>query len=172
MRLATFVDPQRGNDVRFGIVRGDNIVDVVAAANTLQRAVPAMTVKAALTSGAHVLKALDELVQAASAQSWSGRCRGEIPAADSGPSKFFCVGKNNKKHREELQGQQDADGGAERADRLHQADRHDVRRRRRGGKARRYRQARLRAGALLRRRQARPWREEGRSRCSTFPASR
>jgi acylpyruvate hydrolase len=103
MRLATFVDPQRGNDARFGIVRGDNIVDVVAAANTLQRAVPAMTVKAALTSGAHTLKALEELVQAAE------RAKLVRPVAGSrflppipDPSKFFCVGKNNKKHREEL----------------------------------------------------------------------
>ena len=29
MRLATFVDPQNGRDARFGIVRGENIVDVV-----------------------------------------------------------------------------------------------------------------------------------------------
>ena len=35
MRLATFVDPQQGNDARFGIVRGDMIVDVVAVANAL-----------------------------------------------------------------------------------------------------------------------------------------
>jgi len=103
MRLATFVDPQRGNGARFGIVRGENIVDVVAAANTLQHAVPATTVKVALTSGAHVLKALEELVQAAE------RAKLVRPVAGSrflppipDPSKFFCVGKNNKKHREEL----------------------------------------------------------------------
>jgi 2-keto-4-pentenoate hydratase/2-oxohepta-3-ene-1,7-dioic acid hydratase in catechol pathway len=103
MRLATFVDPQRGNDVRFGIVRGDNIVDVVAAANTLQRAVPAMTVKAALTSGAHVLKALEELVQAAERAKLVRPVAGIrfLPPIPD-PSKFFCVGKNNKKHREEL----------------------------------------------------------------------
>jgi len=103
MRLATFVDPQRGNDPRFGIISGENIVDVVAAANALQRAVPAATVKAALTSGAHTLKALEELVQAAE------RAKLVRPAAGirflppiPDPSKFFCVGKNNKKHREEL----------------------------------------------------------------------
>jgi 2-keto-4-pentenoate hydratase/2-oxohepta-3-ene-1,7-dioic acid hydratase in catechol pathway len=103
MRLATFVDPQQGNDARFGIVRGDMIVDVVVAANALQRAVPATTVKAALTTGAHTLKALEELVKAAEQarllRPVSG-IRFLPPIAD--PSKFFCVGKNNKKHREEL----------------------------------------------------------------------
>ena len=57
---------RRGDiEPRFGIVRGDSIVDVVAAADALQRAVPATTVKAALTTGAHTLQALEELVQAA-----------------------------------------------------------------------------------------------------------
>jgi 5-carboxymethyl-2-hydroxymuconate isomerase len=51
MRLATFIDPQRGNDARFGIISGDDIVDVVATADRLHRAVPATTVKTALTSG-------------------------------------------------------------------------------------------------------------------------
>ena len=32
MRLATFVDPRAGIDARFGILSGENIVDVVAAA--------------------------------------------------------------------------------------------------------------------------------------------
>ena len=31
MRLATFIDPLEGNDARFGIISGNNIVDVVAA---------------------------------------------------------------------------------------------------------------------------------------------
>ena len=35
MRLATFIDPQQGHDARFGIVSGDSIIDVVAAANAL-----------------------------------------------------------------------------------------------------------------------------------------
>ena len=103
MRLATFVDPTRGHEPRFGIVSGDGIVDVVAAANALQRAVPAISVKAALTSGAQTLAALQELVVAAE------RARLIQPIAGlkflppiSDPSKFFCVGKNNKKHREEL----------------------------------------------------------------------
>jgi 2-keto-4-pentenoate hydratase/2-oxohepta-3-ene-1,7-dioic acid hydratase in catechol pathway len=103
MRLATFVDPRNGRDARFGIVRGENIVDVVAAANTLQRAVPATTVKTALTTGEHTLKALDELVQAAERAKLFRPVSGVKflpPIAD--PSKFFCVGKNNRKHREEL----------------------------------------------------------------------
>jgi 5-carboxymethyl-2-hydroxymuconate isomerase len=65
MRLATFVDPLRGFDARFGIVSGENIVDVVAAANALHRSVPATSVKSALTSGAQTLVALQELVTAA-----------------------------------------------------------------------------------------------------------
>jgi acylpyruvate hydrolase len=103
MRLATFVDPTRGHEPRLGIVSGDGMVDVVAAANALQRAVPAISVKAALTSGAQTLAALQELVVAAE------RARLIQPIAGlkflppiSDPSKFFCVGKNNKKHREEL----------------------------------------------------------------------
>ena len=103
MRLATFVDPQKGNDARFGIISGENIVDVVAAANALQRAVPATTVKSALTSGAHTLKALEELVQAAERAKLVRPVAGIrfLPPIPD-PSKFFCVGKNNKKHREEL----------------------------------------------------------------------
>jgi 2-keto-4-pentenoate hydratase/2-oxohepta-3-ene-1,7-dioic acid hydratase in catechol pathway len=103
MRLATFADPQKGNEARFGIVRGDDIVDVVAAANALQRAVPATTVKSALTTGAHTLKALDELARAAEQAKLMRPVAGVKflpPIAD--PSKFFCVGKNNRKHREEL----------------------------------------------------------------------
>jgi 2-keto-4-pentenoate hydratase/2-oxohepta-3-ene-1,7-dioic acid hydratase in catechol pathway len=103
MRLATFVDPALGYEARFGIVSGENIVDVVAVANALNRAVPATSVKSALTSGAHTIKALEELVTAA------GRAKLLRPLAGlkflppiPDPSKFFCVGKNNKKHREEL----------------------------------------------------------------------
>jgi acylpyruvate hydrolase len=103
MRLATFVDPLKGNDARFGIVSGDGIVDVVAAADVLHRAVPATTVKLALTSGAHTLAALKELIAAAAAAKLVRPVAGLKflpPILD--PSKFFCVGKNNKRHREEL----------------------------------------------------------------------
>lgn len=103
MRLATFADPLKGSEPRFGIVRGDTIIDVVAAANALQRAVPAISVKQALTTGAHTIKALDELVQAAEGAKLSRSVAGLkfLPPIPD-PSKFFCVGKNNKKHREEL----------------------------------------------------------------------
>ena len=101
MRLATFTDTTSA--LRFGIVRGDKIVDVVAAANALHRPVPASSVKAALTTGKQTLAALEELAVEAE--------RGGLvrplkdvrflpPIAD--PPKFFCVGKNTKKHREEL----------------------------------------------------------------------
>jgi acylpyruvate hydrolase len=103
MRLATFIDPPRGNDARFGIVNGETIVDVVAAANALHRAVPATTVKLALTTGAHTLAALKELAAAATAAKLAHPVTGLkfLPPIPD-PSKFFCVGKNNKRHREEL----------------------------------------------------------------------
>lgn len=103
MRLATFVDPTLGRDARFGIISGTNIVDVVAAANALHRAVPATSVKIALTSGAHTLAALQDLVTAAELAKLVRPIAGVkfLPPIPD-PSKFFCVGKNNKKHREEL----------------------------------------------------------------------
>ncbi|HVX77841.1 MAG TPA: fumarylacetoacetate hydrolase family protein [Bradyrhizobium sp.] len=103
MRLATFVDLQLGHDPRFGIIRGDHLVDVVGAADTLRRAVPATTVKLALTSGAHTLAALSELVGAAEEAKLLRPVAGVkfLPPIPD-PSKFFCVGKNTKKHREEL----------------------------------------------------------------------
>src|SRR6202040_2373243 len=52
MRLATYVDPSLSFDARFGIISGDHIIDVVAAADALHRMVPATSVKIALTSGA------------------------------------------------------------------------------------------------------------------------
>jgi 2-keto-4-pentenoate hydratase/2-oxohepta-3-ene-1,7-dioic acid hydratase in catechol pathway len=103
MRLASFVDPQLGNEQRFGIIRGDHLVDVVAAANALRRAVPATSVKLALTTGAHTLAALSELVTAAEqAKLLRPIASVKFLPPISDPSKFFCVGKNTKKHREEL----------------------------------------------------------------------
>ena len=58
MRLASFVDPSLSREAKFGIIRGENVVDVVAASNALHRAVPATTVKIALTSGPQMLAAL------------------------------------------------------------------------------------------------------------------
>jgi acylpyruvate hydrolase len=103
MRFATFVDPQLGREARFGIVRGDAVVDVVAAANALHRAVPATSVKAALTSGPQMFLALEELAVAAERAKLLRTVAGLkfLPPIPD-PSKFFCVGKNNKRHREEL----------------------------------------------------------------------
>lgn len=103
MRLATFIDPQRGYDARFGIISGDHIVDVVAAADILHRAVPATSVKLALTTGPHTIAALKDLVAAAEGAKLLRPISGVkfLPPIPD-PSKFFCVGKNNKKHREEL----------------------------------------------------------------------
>ena len=103
MRLASFVDPQLGREARFGIVRGDDIVDVVAAANALHRPVPATTVKTAVTSGPQMITALEELAVSAEREGLLrpiGSLNFLPPIPD--PSKFFCVGKNNKRHREEL----------------------------------------------------------------------
>ena len=101
MRLATFTD--ESSKPRFGIVRGESIVDVVAAANALHLAVPATTVKIALTSGAHTIAALKELAGSAERAGLLRPVAGLkfLPPIPD-PSKFFCVGKNNKKHREEL----------------------------------------------------------------------
>jgi 2-keto-4-pentenoate hydratase/2-oxohepta-3-ene-1,7-dioic acid hydratase in catechol pathway len=101
MRLATFAEGSSGP--RFGIVRGEQVMDVVAAANALRRPVPATSVKAALTSGPQTLAALHSLADAAAAEAWwrpVAAVKFLPPIPD--PSKFFCVGKNNKKHREEL----------------------------------------------------------------------
>ena len=102
MRLASF-DLKLGGAPRFGIVRGDQLVDVVAAADALRRPVPATTVKTALTSGPQTIAALEELADAAERAGLLRPVAGLkfLPPIPD-PSKFFCVGKNNKKHREEL----------------------------------------------------------------------
>ena len=103
MRLATFIDRSRNSGPRFGVVRNDRVIDILAAADTLQRPVPAASVKAALTTGPQTLKALNELADAADARRLSTPVSGVkfLPPIPD-PSKFFCVGKNTKKHREEL----------------------------------------------------------------------
>jgi acylpyruvate hydrolase len=103
MRLASYVDPSLGREARFGIVRGDDIVDVVAAADALHRAVPATTVKSALTSGPQMIAALEDLAVSAERAKLVRPLAGMkfLPPIPD-PSKFFCVGKNNKRHREEL----------------------------------------------------------------------
>ena len=103
MRLATFVDPSAYCGPRFGIAHGEAVIDVVAAADALHQAAPATSVKAALTSGRQTLEALRALVDQAAAKSLDRPLAGLkfLPPIPD-PSKFFCVGKNNKKHREEL----------------------------------------------------------------------
>src|SRR5205085_8208945 len=89
---------------RFGIVRGEKVMDVVAAANALRRQVPATSVKSALTSGPQTLAALQTLADAATEEAfWRATAAVRFLPPIPDPSKFFCVGKNNKKHREELQ---------------------------------------------------------------------
>jgi 2-keto-4-pentenoate hydratase/2-oxohepta-3-ene-1,7-dioic acid hydratase in catechol pathway len=101
MRLATFSEGPSGP--RFGIARGEQIIDVVAAANALHQPVPATSVKAALTSGPQTLVALQALVDAAERKGMLRPISGvRLLPPISDPSKFFCVGKNNRKHREEL----------------------------------------------------------------------
>jgi acylpyruvate hydrolase len=84
-------------------VHGDTVIDAVAAANALRQAVPATSVKAALTSGAQTIAALGALVASATARGLHRPIAGLkfLPPIPD-PSKFFCVGKNNRKHREEL----------------------------------------------------------------------
>jgi acylpyruvate hydrolase len=101
MRLATFAEGPSGP--RFGIVRDERVMDVVAAANALRRPVPASSVKNALTSGPQTLAALQSLADAAAGDAfWRPVAAVKFLPPIPDPSKFFCVGKNNKKHREEL----------------------------------------------------------------------
>jgi 2-keto-4-pentenoate hydratase/2-oxohepta-3-ene-1,7-dioic acid hydratase in catechol pathway len=101
MRLATFVD--HSGEPRFGVVRGEDLFDVVAIAGVFNRPVPATSVKDALTSGPKTLANLGKLIDLAESRGVH-RPISDVkflpPIPD--PSKFFCVGKNNKRHREEL----------------------------------------------------------------------
>ena len=103
MKLATFVDPAGLDGPRLGIVRDAGLVDVRAAATALDRHVPAPTVKGAISSGPQTLAALADLAAAAEKKGLLlpiDQLRFLPPIPD--PSKFFCVGKNSRKHREEL----------------------------------------------------------------------
>jgi 2-keto-4-pentenoate hydratase/2-oxohepta-3-ene-1,7-dioic acid hydratase in catechol pathway len=103
MRLATFVDPSAASGPRFGVVHGEHMVDVVAAADALRQAAPATSVKSALITGPQTLTALAALVERAHGKGLHRPLAGLrfLPPIPD-PSKFFCVGKNNRKHREEL----------------------------------------------------------------------
>lgn len=101
MRLATFTDATL--ESRFGVVRGERVFDVVALAGALGKPVPATSVKDALTRGGRTLVDITRMVDMADSHGIF-RPIAEVkflpPIPD--PSKFFCVGKNNKRHREEL----------------------------------------------------------------------
>jgi acylpyruvate hydrolase len=101
MRLATFTDST--SKPRFGVVRGEKVFDIVAVAGTFNKPIPAISVKDALTSGRKTLDALAKLVDLAESREVYRPVSGVrfLPPIPD-PSKFFCVGKNNKKHREEL----------------------------------------------------------------------
>ena len=103
MKLATFFDAAQPTGPRLGIIRTSGLVDVQAAAQALNRPVPAASVKSALSTGPQTLVALGELAAAAEKAGQvrpleSVRLLPPIPD----PSKFFCVGKNSRAHREEL----------------------------------------------------------------------
>ena len=101
MRLATFVDETLKS--RFGVVRGDRLFDVVALAGAFGKPVPATSVKDALTSGKATLANVAKIVDLADSRNVYRPIAGVkfLPPIPD-PSKFFCVGKNNKRHREEL----------------------------------------------------------------------
>jgi len=103
MKFATFVDSRKSIEPRFGIVRSGGVVDVVAAARALDRHVPAASVMAAIGGGAEMTIALRALAEAAETAALLAPTAALtfLPPIPS-PSKFFCVGKNSHKHREEL----------------------------------------------------------------------
>jgi 2-keto-4-pentenoate hydratase/2-oxohepta-3-ene-1,7-dioic acid hydratase in catechol pathway len=103
MKLATFIDPARVDGPRLGIVRSRGMVDVVTMAHALDRPVPAASVKTALSSGPATIVALAEISEAAKRRGTvlpMNQLRLLPPILD--PSKFLCVGKNSRQHREEL----------------------------------------------------------------------
>jgi 2-keto-4-pentenoate hydratase/2-oxohepta-3-ene-1,7-dioic acid hydratase in catechol pathway len=102
VKLATIAGPGLAGP-RLGILRGDGVIDIPDTARRLDRHVPAHTVKAALTSGPAMLRALNDLVTAAERAGLVQPLDGlQFLPPIPDPSKFFCVGKNSRQHREEL----------------------------------------------------------------------
>lgn len=103
MQLATFIDPEASYQPRPGVLYDAGMIDLVAAAAALGRNVPAPSVKAAIAAGRPALAAIGALADAADAAGMiTPLDRLTILPPIPDPSKFFCVGKNSQKHREEL----------------------------------------------------------------------
>ena len=102
MKLATFIDPSC-HERRLGVVQPSGMIDIRSVAHTLNRAVPAETVKAALCGDAATLAAVDEIASAGERHGLAlDMEKLALLAPIPDPSKFLCIGKNNRKHREEL----------------------------------------------------------------------
>jgi 2-keto-4-pentenoate hydratase/2-oxohepta-3-ene-1,7-dioic acid hydratase in catechol pathway len=103
VRLATFIDRNFPDGPRLGIARSHGMVDVQAAAAALNRPVPASSVKGAVTTGPQTLEALEGLAQAAEQSGFLQPIEGlRLLPPIPDPSKFLCIGKNSRQHREEL----------------------------------------------------------------------
>ncbi|WP_029583181.1 fumarylacetoacetate hydrolase family protein [Bradyrhizobium sp. URHD0069] len=101
MKLATFAKRNSPGAPRLGVVREGGLIDLEKTAAALGCALPAKDMISAL--GSRTLEAVDRLAT-------EGEKRGFFVQADSvvflppvsNPSKFFCVGKNSRQHRQEL----------------------------------------------------------------------
>lgn len=103
MKLATFEKRLGGEGPQLGVACDDGIVDIVSAAGAHHRPAPASNVKEAICSGPAMLRALADVVSLAVSTGHVlplSEVRLLPPIPD--PGKFFCVGKNSLKHREEL----------------------------------------------------------------------
>jgi 2-keto-4-pentenoate hydratase/2-oxohepta-3-ene-1,7-dioic acid hydratase in catechol pathway len=110
MHLVTFVSPEVGAKPRPGAWVGDHIVDLAAAhtATTGSDAFP-KSMKALVLSGAKGLAMAQQTLDAVDAAAARDvrilryrRDEVELLSPIPDPGKFFCVGKNNKTHLEEL----------------------------------------------------------------------
>src|SRR5579872_3983361 len=107
MKLLTFVGPEPNSPARLGAWIDGDVVDLAAAHRRagLPGALPA-SLKDLASSGADALALARRAAAAAPARSGDGvrYARGQVrllpPIPD--PGKFFCVGKNNRTHLEEL----------------------------------------------------------------------
>lgn len=102
MKLVTFSERARPGNTQLGVVRERGIVDLEQASASMGIPLPVNDMVAALSEPGK-LEALEQLATA-------GEERGLFVPADQArilppipnPSKFLCVGKNSREHREEL----------------------------------------------------------------------